>query len=402
MNMKTKNYFLIAAIIVLSSMYLANGCNEDPSSLYDPKASTGATPLISTFSPSDSGLAGVTDFTISGSNFTTDISKITVFFDAHTGKILQATSTQLIVRAPLLVKDTVNVKISVQGAMSFSNEKKVKLKSAVVLFDSIKSQEEPWGVAIDAQGNLYVSLNANGVKQFTPSGVRTNFTPNASPLGSKLDVMKFSPLDGKMYAVWGLNAIAILPGNNATGQLWVPMPNQNKPKSFDFDGDGNIWAAGTNGTDTNNAIVRVTPTKNIATFPLGGGAIRSMKVLNGYLYLAGTMKDSTEKVVRYKIVNKDTLGSQEVIFNLSSVANSTGKLIYAMVFTAQGDMLLGTNLTNPILKVSNGVASVFYPDVFAPSFQVLTWGKNTFLWGVKVTSTGNKLYKIDTQLTGLP
>ncbi|MBI2428097.1 MAG: IPT/TIG domain-containing protein [Ignavibacteriales bacterium] len=394
---------MVTISVLMASALLINGCAEDTvEPIYNPNAPEAPSPAITAIVPGDSGLAGVTDFTITGSNFSNDPSKVIVFFDSQIGKLLQASSTQLVVRPPELVKDSVAVRVSVQGAMSFSNKKFLKLKPAYVLFDSIQSNEEPYAVAIDAQGDLYVSLNANGIKKFTPEGSRSNFTPNGPPLGSAMSCMKFSPLDGKLYAVWGLNAIAILPGNNLAGQLWVPMPNQNRPRSLDFDASGNIWAAGSNTTDSNNSIVRVTPSKATKAFSLGGGVIRSLKVLNGYLYLAGTMKDSSEKVVRYQIVNLDSLGAQETVFDLASVEGGKGKYIYAMVFTAQGDILLGTDLSNSILKITNGQASVVYPDVFTPAFQFLTWGKNTELWGVRVNSTGNKLYKIETQIMGQP
>src|SRR5206468_7983742 len=104
---------------ILPVIFIA-GCKENiPPSLYDPNAIGGAAPTITNVSPPDSALAGVTAVTITGANFSSVKENNSVFFNDLRATVLVATPTQLRVTAPILVKDTVFIKIAVVGSDLF-------------------------------------------------------------------------------------------------------------------------------------------------------------------------------------------------------------------------------------------------------------------------------------------
>ena len=102
--------FLLAAAAMLCALTI--GCNDEPPpSLYTDEYTPGPTPALTSIQPT-SGLAGVVIMTITGQNFAADASKNIVFFDATPGMILQASTTQLVVRAALVPGDSVSVRVS--------------------------------------------------------------------------------------------------------------------------------------------------------------------------------------------------------------------------------------------------------------------------------------------------
>lgn len=393
------------ATAVSFALLISGGCSiEGTPSLFDPEYKGKPDPVITSVSPSW-GLAGVTRVTIIGSNFSTVKEENLVFFDAVMAQVHQASMTQLIVLAPLVIKDSIKLRVNVLGAERFSNIMYYRLDAAVVEMRGISLAEEPWATAVDVEGNIYVSLlidgRAGGVKRFRVDGTRSDYA--APRFETKYQTLKFGP-DRLLYGAWNIRAIAQLPGENVTPILWVTLPT-GSIYDFDFDAQGNMWAAG-----DNPVIFRIKRDKSIKSFPLSA-SIRSVRVYNNYLYLAGRLyADSLEKVVRYQILSSDSLGPQEVYFNFStSPFGAPGKSIYTIAFTSQGNMLIGTDLSNSILLVQpNGSAEPFYPGLIEPTVHILVWGKGTELLAIRGTAAAGavskslKLLRINAQVSGAP
>ncbi|MDX1429636.1 MAG: IPT/TIG domain-containing protein, partial [Rhodothermales bacterium] len=109
---------------------LIAACDTGPAeSLWDPDATTGSDPVISAVDPPDIALAGVDIVTISGSNFSAEPSQNIVFFDGTRVPVLEASSTQISVRAPNEPCPEVTARVAVVGgdAESFSNSWQLSL-----------------------------------------------------------------------------------------------------------------------------------------------------------------------------------------------------------------------------------------------------------------------------------
>ncbi len=396
-------YLITGAFLVAISFGVSSCTVEDTPSLFDPDYKARPDPVISSVTPS-SGLAGVTGVTIAGANFSAVKDQNLVYFDAVRAQVLEATPSQLLVLAPVLIKDSIRLRVAVMGAERFSNTVFYKLDAAIAEMKGISIAEEPWATAVDAQGNIFVSMLSEGrgvgVKKFTPDGKKSDYA--STRFETKYQSLKFGP-DGKLYGAWNIRALAQIPGENMTPILWVTLPSGTRIYDFAFDAAGNIWAAG-----HNVEFYSVKVDKSVRTFPFRAN-IRAVRVYDNYLYLAGkTFPDSLEKVVRYRIYSADSLGVQEVYFNFSaSKFAAPGKSIYSIAFASQGDLFVGTDLNDPILVVRpSGEADSFYPGLITSAIHILVWGKGTELLAVQGTAAqgavtrSSKIFRINAQVSG--
>jgi len=210
--MKTHRIYLIPAGLLLVAVALFIGCKkEPPTGLYDDPSLNVASkpqPVITSITPSGGALAGVTQITLTGTNFTAVKENNFVYFDATLATILQASATQLVLNAPLVVKDSIAVRVGVFGAQQLSPAVSYNLSAAAEEFSKFQSFEEPWATTADADGNLYVSLFSNGkgagIAKITPAGVRSDFALPGSV--SKFSGLKMGP-DGALYGARLLFAI---------------------------------------------------------------------------------------------------------------------------------------------------------------------------------------------------
>jgi len=410
--MKTPNFrdVLPHALTFLAPvLLLLAGCGEEPPpSLYDPAYTSGPQPSITSVTPAGYALAGVSTITINGTNFSTVLGENLIYFNSTLVPALSGTGTQLVVKAPILVGDTVRIKIARYGSDKFNTPFAYRLDPAVANFGGYAKPDEPTSIECDASGYVYVSqITSNaggGVKRLSPNG-----TPDvglyAPPLGSVLrwSGMKMGP-GGVLYTVaytGRFYSICQIPAGGGTATVWVNISLG--VNDLDFDQAGNIWLAGTAAN-----IYRVKPTKTTKTFPfLSSALIRSVKVFGSYLYVAGKV-DVVEGVWRLPLIG-DSLGTASKYFDLT--AAYPGSRVNAITFAQDGDMFLATNVSgHPLLVVSpTGSYQDFYPGLFSAENIFLTYGRADTLY-VSRTGPGTgtdayadkKLLKVVTQKTGAP
>ncbi len=356
------------------------GCAEEPTkSINDPNTfGTRPAPVISSVTPSNVALAGVTRITITGQNFSSVKEENLVYFDATRGEVLSASPTQLLVKAPNLVKTPVQIKIAVLKSDLFSNILPYALEAAVLEVikfkkddETTEQKEQPWGIASDAEGNLYFSLTSSGVgagvKKLTPSGAQTDFAPEPPGTATKYSSLKVGP-SGILYGATVERRILQLSASSAT--TWVSS-GLGTIYDFDFDAEKNLWAGG-----NNDFIYRVRADKNLKPFPFKAN-VRSVRIFNGHVYLAGN-REGQEKVWRLPIVSADVLGPEEEYYDYS--ANYGGN-VWALTFAADGDMYLGTDAAEAILVVHpNKTVEPLYSGLFVPKTLLFAWGKSTELF----------------------
>jgi hypothetical protein len=281
-------------------------------------------------------LAGITEVTITGSNFSTDISKNIVYFDNIAAEIMQVSSTEIIVKTPLYIKDSVEVKIAVQGVEFFSDAYLLHLKPAVVeIFGD--ADNVPSGITTDLMGNLYFNLESfglnEGMKRFTPARVIEDF---AGKSGSFYIDLKYGR-DGKVYGTRSPTVRAIFANEEGGGNPSAIPVSNNAAKliSLDFDNNYNIWTGGQGGD-----VYRITEDgSDKLAFPFEP-EISSLRFYNGYIYAAAKM-DSTEAIYRMEVIDADNLGAPEMYFDVT--ANIAPYSVNAITFANDGRMFIGTD-----------------------------------------------------------
>jgi hypothetical protein len=399
----------LTLLVLAGIAFVVAGCNEEPpAGLYDTSWTSGAKPVVSNVSiPTQDGLANVTVHTITGTGFSPVLADNIVFFDATPGIMISATTTQLMVKAPNLVKDTILLKVAVQGASLFSDPVKRRLIAPVTDYGQWKTADETYGIAVDASGAVYGSVLSGGVgagvKKFNGDGTRSDYSPVLSSTVPRWNSMKFGP--GGYLFVCARNIVWRIPPGGGTAAVWQSVTGSAAASDIDFDANNNLWVAGIG----NSNIYRVrSADKNVKPFACRGD-MRAVRVYNGYVYVGGK-RDSLEKVFRFPIVTADSLGAEEEYFNLTGVYGVNKGGIYALTFSADGVLYIGTDHADGIRLVNPDRSSqTMYPGVLFPKNISFAWGTGFFLFtsrtgGVNADGSAvtNALLQINTQKDGAP
>lgn len=391
---------ILAPICIIVLAFVFAGCTtETEPSLWPPAYEGKPAPTITSLVPPSSALAGVSTITINGSNFSPRKEENLVYFDATVAEILEASVNQLKVKAPNLVKDSIKVRVAVRGAELFSNTVLYRLEAAVTDFGGLLPVDEPWGIACDRDGNVYVSLMSGGVsagvKKITPTGVRTDYSPPV-PGVPRWATMKIGP-GGYLYAARIVRALFRIPPGGGTATLWASS-GLGVVYDFDFDAQGNIWAGG-----NNPAIYRIKPDRSVKAFSFVAN-VRSVRVYDNYVWL-GARVDTVEGVWRFRIISADSLGPVEKYFDFTANYPVRGAGVFAITFSADGYMFVGTDGPAGIILVHpNRSWESFYPGLLRPKSVAFAWGKGTELYVTRERFAGSTpaLIRINTLKAGAP
>jgi hypothetical protein len=390
----------IPLLVVSLSAIAFPGCDTDASDdLWDPDAPVGEAPVIESIDTPSITLAGVDVLTINGQNFSTDAGSNVVFFDAVRVPVLEATATQIRVRAPNTPKTGVQIRVAVIGgdAESFSNVVTLDLLPATEEFGDTLPSELPYATASDADGNLFVSIFQGGVsvgiRRITPEGEASQYYTTTF----RWDGLDFGP-DGALYGARGVLALFRFPPEGGTQATWAVESNTSVVFSdLDFDNLGNVWAVG-----DNESIYRVASDKSITAFPFSGD-VRAVKVAGSDLFLA-VMDEGGGEIWRFVIDGAGDIGAGEQYFDFGASAGSETEVL-SLEVAANGDVFVGTDATDPIWVVHpDKTAEALYPGVLSRPAASLSWLTDTFLImaeGLRPGETEPVLHKINTRLNGI-
>jgi hypothetical protein len=362
---------------------LFGGCTEpEPVGLYDPNESQAPTPTVASISPAGGAFAGLDTIIINGTNFAPILANNTVYFNAQPAVLLSTSPTQIILKAPVVTLDSIGVRVSVLGAVSFSSAYRYKLTAGVMTFGGLDTTELATSLGTDAAGNIYTMIKA-GVVKFTSAGTRSTYAPTIAgvPLWTSL---KMGP-GGYLYTARNFRVIyRYSPGGGSTPTVWVSaFPSGTYIADIDFDKDGNVWAGGNSAS-----IFKVDKDKNITAYPYVGN-IHSVRVYNDYLYFAVTT-DTGEKILRAPITG-GTLGTPEVYFDFGAAFPTF--VPQAITFSSDGTLYIGTNAQDGlvILSPNKTITTPFsaYQSLFGTGLGFLAWGSTNDLYAS--TSNGKLL-----------
>lgn len=382
------------SVLMLLTTLLITSCNEDPTASLEGYPSANLpTPVLSTVNPSVQALAGVTVITITGSNFSTEAKNNLVYFNGVPGTTLNSTPTQLTVRVPDVVSDSVLVKIAVIGAQDFSNSYQYKMLPAweeYYPFDKIA--EKNYGIILDNSNNLYVSFFSDaatllgGIWKITPPPFDSTSKSQYIPKGNTqwFDNFRYGP-GGELYGARHSTGIWKLVEGIGPGSPWVLIPGSSNIKAIDFDINQNLWVL-----NENDKIFKIKQDKTISTYPFTGN-LRALRIFNGDLYVAAK-KNNIEGVWKIPITDTGDLGTEELYFDITNIREIDTK-ITAIAFAFDGDLIIGLDKgPNPLLVVkpsksyeelypgvigANSVISIYWPPTGTSLYFVRGEEKNT-------------------------
>jgi len=373
-------------LIFTLSIVLITGCREEPTpSLFDPDKQGGPTPMITEIIPPDSCLAGITLMTFKGENFSTNPDENFVFFNELRVNVLNASKTELKLKSPNLIGDSIKIKIAVHGAELFSNIIYYKLEYTAYEYGGINQSSDAYGLAYDNDGNIYVSFAANNsIVKITPAEEQAAYV-DAKAIGF-FKTMKMGP-GGYLYAGRTKFIYQVPPGGVSIEQFGEILPQV--VNDFDFDPDKNIFVASKNGI----YCVRPDGSNKLST-DHPNTTLKSLRVFNGYVYVAGDYTGSDKNVVqkgiwRNKIISSEgDLDATELVFDWSSFIGEFGPNMLAITFAEDGDLYVGADAgdaitvihPNPDGNYVNGNTEPLFPEVLTPQSTVFCWDNGQYLF----------------------
>ncbi|MGH7457261.1 MAG: SMP-30/gluconolactonase/LRE family protein, partial [bacterium] len=321
-----------------------------------------------------------------------------VLFNTDPAVVLAASSTELKIKTPNIVANSIPIKITVLGAELFTPVVWYKLNPAAVIFGDLKDPGrdvvKAFGIDVDRNGNVYVSTELNTIKKVAPDGKVTVVKSNTSFI--RANALKIGP-GNILYAT---NVIARLRRISAiapdgTESVFVSLPGN--PQDLDFDTNGNIWVT----ADADVYLVKPNKTATkVDTYPV---TLAALRVYNGYVYVAGKNATTGEEKIWRSQIQGETLGAKEVILDVASASWLTGGSVLSLTFSADGEMYLGTNHPNGMFVLRpDGSHDVLYPGLFTPSIYAVSWGEGNLLFAVQQLSNTSNLVKIDAGKKGAP
>lgn len=393
-----KNLYLKYSLLLLLAAVLITSCGKDAAPvLYDEYANSGTpTPVVNSISPSDSAWGGYDTLTISGSNFSPVAENNLVWFDNIETHAFASTPTQIKVIAPHYPKDSVKIRVDVTTAHEYTQiTKPYRIKPVQVTAWNLTMGEVPYVIALDKDQNIYSFIKASGIgagiQKENVNKTVTQYLPQVS--GYDWKAFKMGP-GGVLYATRSVTAIWQIPETQKVPSPWVTKTQGITANilDLDFDAQGNMWAGG-----VSNSLFRVTQAKAVTKFAITADSVRSIRIFNNYVYVAGK-KDSVEKVWRYQI-SGEQLGQEETYFDFTSKYPKAS--IRAITFAVDGTMYVGSNsLTSPIIMVSpSGAVSDLLPGVIKGYVTYFAANGTYLYYSREITSSKDsdqKIFRVNT------
>lgn len=398
---------VLLAIAILASMMIA--CVEESDSIYDPDATSGETPVVTTVVPDSNYSANGTIFSgigvvqIVGENFSATPNFNTVFFNGIAGFVMSASETELRVRVPNVSGDSIAVQIAVQGAYHFGEySNPIELTPAVNDIGGFDDLDQLYSLACDETETLWLtsfgSPTINIIAVEPDSLKETRF--------SSLTVASTSFKYGGKDRLFMTGGALLYSMNRVTESMdpsvVLPIATSDITKDIDF-------------VDSTQAFMAIAAAPNLGfimsvdldlvTIDTAAAydtlSIEAVRVYNDDLYVVGSYKVDGANVasaVWKNLINGSTLGERELVVDLGDYPEYLGVQISSITFSATGKMYLGLDGVDAIVVYDNGILEPFYAPVLSPPTKDLTWGNGDYLYQLKI----NRLVKIDMVEGGAP
>ncbi len=388
--MKRQHFLQPRLAILLLILTLAMSCERTPtpSPYVENQPPERPDPVITTIEPAGEWLAGFGTITIRGQNFSPVPGENLVYFGTIRATVVSASPTELVVQSPRVTGQNLPVRISVIGAYLYSNIVSYTLSEAVAPYSdygiSLSEQVQVLGLGVDKNENLYVSADLRRIDKITPDGEKQRFfaTIPSNIVLLQANRLRVGP-EGWIYATRKFRRIFRISEDGSTVEQFTSVASSERVYDLDFDPDGNFYAV----SDGDN-ILLVKPdgtSESVAEYT--DTFLKSVKIYNGYLYVAGEAPDGTYKVWRNRINAVNDLGPGELVFDLTAALGPTA-VLEVMAIAEDGDLYLGINGDEPVLIVHpDGSHEPLYPGLWKPEGALrvsevydIVWGNDNFAY----------------------
>lgn len=393
--------------VLLGFMLLLVACKsyEDPPLVFDPNATNGAAPVISSVEPQGAAFAGYTEIRIQGDNFSTRMQDNIVYFGNQLGQVTGASKTEIKVIPPNLIAENLTVQVVVAGALEIAVFSPYELKSISNEYGNFTDLDLVYCLAVDLNENLYADLRGQGassnVFKIAPDGTKTQFGTTTFPQAIEMHI---GP-GAELYLHRSLGNLLKIGAGGGASQPFSTLPS--RTASFDFDENGNIFAAG-----NRSSVFVVNPSgapANTGKFSLFD--VRSVRIFSGFVYVAALYLGTDPTVPRSGIWRAQilsatgTLGNEELVFDWANSGEFSAASFFALTFAQDGEIYVGTNHADPILRIkTDGSSEALYKGLLGPNATHLVWGNGDYLYMNRGSTQpeNRRVYRIDMGKKGAP
>ena len=380
---------------------------DEPALIYDPNAPSAAAPAISSVDPAEAAFAGYTEVRLTGNNFAARMQDNAVYFGTQPGQITSASANEITVIPPNMVAENLSIKVVVAGALEIAQFSPYSLKAVVAEYGDFTDLENVFALAVDLNENLYAHYRVIGasrsyVAKITPQGEKDDDygTTSAFPQARE---MRIGP-GGELYLQRSLGNLFKIGASGGEAQLFATFP---ATVTFDFDENGNIFAAG-----NRSGVFAVSP----AGVPTNTGRfsvydVRSLRVFEGAVQVAALYMGTDASIPRAGIWRAPitsatgTLGNEELVFDWATSGEFAAAQFFALTFAQDREIYAGTNNINPILRLKpDGSSAALYSGLLGADATHIVWGNGDYLYmnrGNRVASN-RRVYRIDMGKKGAP
>ncbi len=289
--------------------------------------------------------------------------------------------------------------------------------------DSIAEFGSPWGVAVDAQGNVYVGDESNNcIRKISALGVVSTFAGNGTPgyadgIGTAAEI--YGPNDlttdaqGNLYVsdesgerirkVTPQAVVTTVAGNGLLGEINGSAANAefNAPSSVAIDAQGNIYV-----TDQFNNLIRKISAAGLVTtfagdgnagFADGTGTNAELNSPNGIavdiqgnVYVSDRLNNCIRKITPAGVVSTVAgNGTAGYVDATGKAAEFDGSL--GLAIDAKGNLYVGDFGNNVVRKITSGgvVTTLAGNGTAGYADGAATTAEFNHPWGVAVDAQGN-------------
>lgn len=374
----------VALMIILSLALFMMNCEADKNpSIWDPNEEGAATPTISSVNPPSQQYGGVGErklVTITGTNFNSEADKNIVYFGKEQADIVEASTTELVVAAPANYGTGLAVQAHVQGAYlpafygTEENPTPYELLSAESTVGFYDQYRIPQGVCCDAEGNFFITSNAN-VDKVSPDGtIQQNYLTIKAKYTSNV---KVGP-DGALYYTYAKYILKTDTTSGAHTYKGIGFTTVD----LDFDADKNLWITGQGQIAVSDYSDFNTVSTAYENAELNFGACR---VFNNDLYVvtkyvgADTTISTSPYLGKIAINSDGTVSGDVELIRYLDADGYDNIAVTNITFNTNGDMYLATS-NYSLMFVEGDIATAPYQAIYP---QILgDYPAYRFAWGI--------------------
>lgn len=378
--------YRLLVTVALGGFIFFLSCAEEPTaSLFDENylQNSKPNPVISRIDPPEGTFSGISVITIEGQNFSENVYENHVYFNAVKGQVYTASTTRLTVKVPVVVSDSVLIKVRVDGAFLFADFFPYRLSKAAVPFKAVNQYVNAYSVGCDKDENIYIFRvdEKDIVRIAHPDSAIEVYGTAGPPLNCT--GMRFGR-DGALYHLRNNRSLYRIPAGGGQRELFSNIFPVNVG-DLDFDVNGNLFSGGTGGK---LFVTDITTLKVHEVADYSGYRISALRVFNNDIYVSafwagsGDPPSFIEGIWKHTILSDTTVGPRQEVFDWKSRAGDQGPSILTMTFDEDGILYAGLDKDIAIMMIDlqTGTTEPLYPEILSPPISYMVWGNNKYLY----------------------